>query len=264
MNPILLTDYYKTEHFRMYPEGTTMIYSNFTPRKSRFPEIKGVVFFGLQHFIKKYLMGKFKTEFFDKPWEVVAQEYAFAINTTQDHIRALHKLGYLPIEIKALPEGSICPIGVPCFTIKNTHPEFGWITNYLETLISCQLWQPITSATIANEYKKLLTKYAVETTGSDEFVQWQGHDFSMRGMSSVESAILSAMAHLTSFTGTDTVPAIYALRNSYNAGGLIGASIPASEHSVSSMLTDYSVEEYEVEVIRDNLGNIVSEKEIVK
>ena len=246
MNPILLTDFYKVHHYFMYPEGTAMIYSNFTPRKSRNPEIKGVVFFGLQHFVKKYLLGKFKTEFFDKPWEVVAQDYAFAINTTQEHIKELHDLGYLPIEIKALPEGSICPIGVPCFTIRNTNPKFGWLTNYLETLISCQMWQPITSATIANEYKKMLSKYAIETTGTDEFVQWQGHDFSMRGMSSVESAILSGMAHLTSFTGTDTIPAIYALRNSYNATGLIGASVPATEHSVMCMGT----KEAEIETFR--------------
>lgn len=132
---------------------------------------------------------------------------------------------------------SLCPIGVPCFTIKNTHPEFFWLTNYLETLISAQMWQPITSATIAHEYKKLLSKYAIETTGTDEFVQWQGHDFSMRGMSSIESAILSGMGHLTSFTGTDTIPAIYALQSSYKGDGLIGASVPATEHSVMCMGT---------------------------
>ena len=130
---------------------------------------------------------------------------------------------------------SLVPIGVPCLTITNTHPDFGWLVNYLETLISCSLWQPITSATIAYEYKKLLNKYALETTGSTEGVQWQGHDFSMRGMSSVESAILSGMGHLTSFTGTDTIPAIYQLESSYNASGLIGASVPASEHSVACM-----------------------------
>ena len=122
-------------------------------------------------------------------------------------------------------------------TIVNTHPDFYWLTNYLETLISCQLWQPMTSATIANEYRKLLEKHAKETTGSTDFVQWQAHDFSMRGMSSVESAILSGMGHLTSFTGTDTIPAIYALRNTYSGQGLIGASVPATEHSVMCMGT---------------------------
>jgi nicotinamide phosphoribosyltransferase len=237
MNPILLTDYYKTEHFRMYPEGTTMIYSNLTPRKSRVDGVDSIIFFGLQHFVKKYLLDKFKTEFFNKPWEEVEEEYKYAIHTETGHIKALHELGYLPIKIKALPEGSRCPIRVPCMTIRNTLPEFFWLTNYLETLISCQLWQPITSATLAAEYWKILSKYAKETTGSDDGVQWQAHDFSMRGMSSVESAILSGMGHLTSFTGTDTIPAIYALRDSYRAEGLIGASVPATEHSVMCMGT---------------------------
>lgn len=235
MNPLLLTDFYKVHHTKMYPEGMTLLYSNFTPRKSRLPGVNGVVFFGLQHFIKKYLIGKFQTEFFDKPLAEIIEEYKFAIDVDTTHIEKLHNLGYLPIEIKALPEGTVCPIGVPCFTIVNTHPDFGWLTNYLETLISCQLWQPITSATIANEYYKLLSHYAIETTGTPEFVQWQGHDFSMRGMSSAESAILSGMGHLTSFTGTDSIPAIYALKRSYNAAGLIGASVPATEHSVMCM-----------------------------
>lgn len=237
MNPILLTDFYKTEHWKMMPPGTSMIYSNLTPRKSRIDGVDHIVFFGLQHFVKKYLLGKFKTEFFDKPWEEVEEEYKFAIPTTTDHIKELHDLGYLPLQIKAVPEGTLVPIGVPALTIRNTHSKFAWLTNYLETLLSAQLWQPCTSATIAYEYKKLLTKFALETTGKTDFVQWQGHDFSMRGMSSVESAILSGMGHLLSFTGTDTIPAIYALRNSYKATGLIGASVPATEHSVMSMGT---------------------------
>lgn len=235
MNPLLLTDFYKVHHTKMYPEGTTMIYSNFTPRKSRIKGIDSVVVFGTQHFIKKYLIGKFKTDFFDRPLEEVIAEYKFAVDVDTSHIEALHKLQYLPIKIKALKEGSLCPIGVPMLTVVNTKPEFYWLTNYIETLLSCQLWQPVTSATIAHEYKKLLTRFALETTGSADFVQWQGHDFSMRGMSSVESAILSGMGHLTSFTGTDTIPAIYALKNSYNASGLIGASVPATEHSVMCM-----------------------------
>lgn len=200
MNPLLLTDFYKTNHQNMYPNGTTLIYSNFTPRKSRIAGIDKVVFFGLQQFIKKYLIEKFNEDFFNRDIDEIIEEYKYAINVDTSHIKDLHEVGYLPIEIKALPEGTLCPIGVPCFTIKNTNPDFGWLTNYLETLISCQLWQPITSATIAYEYKKLLSKYAIETTGTSDFVQWQGHDFSMRGMSSAESAILSGMGHLLSFT----------------------------------------------------------------
>jgi len=237
MNPLLLTDFYKVHHNRMYPENTTLIYSNLTPRKSRIKGVDKVVVFGIQHFINEYLIKKFDEYFFKKHLDEIKKEYERHINVNTDHIGDLHELGYLPLEIKALPEGALCPIGVPLLTIKNTHPNFYWLTNYIETLMSAMLWQPITSATIAHEYKKLLSKYALETTGDASFVQWQGHDFSFRGMSSVESAILSGMGHLLSFTGTDTIPAIYQLEKSYNADGLIGASVPATEHSVMCMGT---------------------------
>jgi nicotinamide phosphoribosyltransferase len=237
MNPLLLVDSYKVHHVNMYPEGMTKLYSNFTPRKSRILGVDKVVFFGLQHFCLEYLIHSFNWDFFVRDWEEIEKDYTRHIPVDVSHIKKLHELQYLPIEIKALPEGTQVPIGVPCLTITNTHPDFAWLVNYLETLLSCMLWQPITSATIAYEYKKLLTKYALETTGSSDFVQWQGHDFSMRGMSSVESAILSGMGHLLSFTGTDTIPAIYQLEQSYNATGLIGASVPATEHSVMCMGT---------------------------
>jgi len=254
MNPLLLVDSYKIHHTRMYPEGMTKLYSNFTPRKSRIAGIDEVVVFGIQHFILEYLIDKFNKEFFyfslgnrkkleeigkdfilDDTKQRVITEYKRHCDVDTTHIEALWDLGYLPIEIKALEEGTLCPIGVPMLTITNTHADFAWLVNYLETLISCMLWQPVTSATIAYEYKKILEKYAIETTGSTEGVQWQGHDFSMRGMSSPESAILSGMGHLLSFTGTDTIPAIYKLESSYKAEGLIGASVPATEHSVMCM-----------------------------
>ena len=254
MNPLLKCDYYKTEHYKQYPDNITKLYSNFTPRKSRIAGIDKVVFFGLQHFILEYLIKDFNENFFYLNEEnrqnirnKVIREYSKHIKLdSYKHIYDLFDLGYLPIEIKSLEEGTLCPIGVPCFTITNTHPDFAWLVNYLETLISCMLWQPITSATIAYEYKKILNKYALETTGSDEGVQWQAHDFSMRGMSSLESAVLSGMGHLTSFTGTDVIPAIYQLEKSYDATGLIGASVPATEHSVECMNAQGTMEgEYE-------------------
>lgn len=237
MNPLLLADFYKIHHFKMYPQNMTLLYSNFTPRKSRIKGVDGVVVFGIQHFILEYLIDKFNHEFFYLPIESVMWQYQRHCPVDTVHLEKLWSLGYLPLEIKALPEGTICPIGVPVLTIKNTHPEFAWLVNYLETLLSCILWQTITSATIANEYRKILEMYAMETTGNTEGVQWQAHDFSMRGMSSPESAILSGMGHLLSFTGTDTIPAIYQLEQSYKAEGLIGASVPATEHSVMCMGT---------------------------
>lgn len=247
MNPLLLVDSYKIHHQNMYEPNMTKLYSNFTPRKSRIAGIDKVVVFGIQHFVLEYLIKQFNEKFFDtsqfrmkEDKEKLIKEYQRHCPVDTKHIEALWDLGYLPIEIKALDEGTLCPIGVPMMTITNTHPDFAWLVNYLETLISCMLWQPITSATIAYEYKKILDKYAIETTGSTEGVQWQGHDFSMRGMSSVESAILSGMGHLLSFTGTDTIPAIYQLESSYKAQGLIGASVPATEHSVMCMGTKES------------------------
>lgn len=256
-NPLLLVDSYKVNHQRMYPDGMTKLYSNFTPRKSRIKGVNEIVVFGTQHFILEYLIKGFDEYFFykgaramskdmlgDKYDEFcqvvknrVIEEYARHCPVDTKHMEDLWDLQYLPIEIKALEEGTLCPIGVPCLTITNTHPKFAWVVNYLETLLSCMMWQPITSATIAFNYKKILSKYAIKTTGSAEGIQWQGHDFSMRGMSSVESAILSGMGHLTSFTGTDTIPAIYQLEESYGATGLIGASVPATEHSVMCMGT---------------------------
>ncbi len=250
MNPLILTDFYKTEHHRMYPDGTTKIYSNFTPRKSRIKGIDSVVFFGLQHFILTYLFEVFNRDFFREDKGIVISEYKRHVNVDTAHIEKLHDLGYLPIEIKAVPEGTSVPIGVPCFTITNTHSDFAWLTNYLETLISCTMWQPITSATIAKKYREILTKFAIESGGDPAFVDWQGHDFSMRGLSSPESAILSGMGHLLSFTGTDTIPAIYQLERSYDADGLIGASVPATEHSVMCMGT----KENEIETFRTLLN----------
>lgn len=120
-------------------------------------------------------------------------------------------------------------------TIENTKPEFFWLTNYLETLMSCQLWMPATSATLAFEYCKILEAYALKTNGDTSGVPFQGHDFSMRGMSSLEAAKGSGAGHLLSFTGTDSIPAILYLEDFYQADiekELVGTSIPATEHSV--------------------------------
>ena len=241
-NPFLLTDYYKVGHVFQYSDKTELVYSNLTPRSSRLKDIDEMVFFGLQYFIKEYLVGYFNDNFFSLPKEKVINDYKRRISTslgahlpTYSHLEKLHDLGYLPIEIKALPEGSKVPMRVPCVTMVNTMPEFYWLTNFLETLLSSVIWQPCTSATIAHAYRKLLNNYAIETGMPLDFVQWQGHDFSFRGMSSLETAITSGMGHLLSFSGTDTIPAIDALEQYYNADAdkeLIGGSVAATEHSV--------------------------------
>lgn len=247
MNPLLLTDGYKIDHRRQYPEGTTLVYSNWTPRKSRMEGVNEVVLFGLQYFIKKYILEDFDTHFFKQSKEKVVKEYSRRINNylgenqvgTQ-HIEALHDLGYIPMVIKSLPEGAPVPVRVPMFTMYNTQPEFFWLTNYFETLVSAVVWMPCTSATIALQYRKVLDKFAAETSSVPEFVDWQGHDFSMRGMAGIEAGLISSCGHLLSFTGTDTVPAIDLLERYYNADSnkeLIGGSVAATEHSVMCMGT---------------------------
>jgi len=240
MNPLLLTDGYKTSHNSMYPEGTTLVYSNFTPRSNKYAP-KGcdqVVSFG-QQLIMKQIHESFQRDFFDRPMDEVCneikEELSLYLNTDYDvtHFKELHKLGYLPINVKALPEGSLVPIKVPVLTIYNTHPEFYWLTNYLETLISNLLWKPITSATIAFQYKRVLTEWAEKTNPEAvDFVQWQGHDFSMRGMDSIDAVVSSGLGHLTSFLGTDSLPTIHGARKYYGAKGFVAGSVPATEHSV--------------------------------
>lgn len=245
MQPIALTDFYKTDHRRQYPDKTELVYSNLTPRGSRIEGIDHVVVFGVQYFIKEYLIKRFTEGFFRRPKAVAIAAYKRRLDNalgkdavSMDHIEALWDIGYLPVKIKALAEGTLCPMRVPVLTIQNTHKMFFWVTNFLETLLANCLWGPITSATIAYTYRKMLDAYATETSDEPEFVQWQGHDFSMRGMMGIEAACMSGAAHLLSFTGTDTIPAIDFLEEYYGADSdkeLIGGSVPATEHSVMSV-----------------------------
>ncbi|NIK80404.1 nicotinamide phosphoribosyltransferase [Paenibacillus castaneae] len=238
----LLCDFYKVSHKNQYPKGTELVYSTWTARTSRLDGINEVVAFGFQSFIKQYLIDYFNEHFFARTKEEVVSEYKrviqYALGVAQpdaSHIEELHALGYMPIKIKAVTEGTLVPIKVPMLTIENTKPEFFWLTNYLETLMSCQLWMPATSATLAFEYRKILEDYALQTNGDVGGVPFQGHDFSMRGMGALEAALGSSAGHLISFTGTDTIPAILYLENYYNANmekELVGTSIPATEHSV--------------------------------
>lgn len=271
--PILLLDAYKFDHRSQYPEGTNLVYSNMTPRTSRMQGVNKAVFFGLQYFVKEYLISQFNENFFKQDIDEICKVYSRRVNNTlgknnigDSHIRALHKLGYLPIRIKAVPEGTRVPLRVPFLTIVNTHPDFFWLTNYLETLISNVIWLPITSATTAFEYKQLLTKWAEKTSDQLGFVQFQAHDFSMRGMTSIESCMTSGAGHLLSFVGTDSVPSINFLEDYYNANSdneLVGCSVPASEHSTATAYgKDKEFEYFErliTEVYPSGIVSIVSD-----
>lgn len=240
INPLLLTDGYKTGHHQQYPKGTTLVYSNFTPRSNRHAP-KGcdkVVSFG-QQMVMKQIHDAFRDEFFNRMKSEVCgeikRELSMYLGTDYDvtHFEKLHDLGYLPIHVKIIEEGTLVPMRVPILTIYNTHPDFYWVTNYLETIISNLLWKPATSATIAHQYRKVLTKWQEKTDKERAwFIDWQGHDFSMRGMDSIDATISSGLGHLTSFSGTDSLPAIGGARTYYRETGFVGGSVNATEHSV--------------------------------
>lgn len=250
MNVLTAIDFYKAGHRLQYPVGTTEVYSNFTPRSVKHLNVEKdlydgkVVFFGLQAFIKSFLIDAFGDSFFKQPLDKVLKTYKRRMDTSLvtdfdvSHIEALHKLGYLPIRIKALPEGVKVKPGVPVFTIVNTVPEFFWLTNYLETVISAEIWKKMVNATIASHYRGIFAKYARDTASPMDFVGWQGHDFSFRGLSGWADGYNNGQAHLTSFFGTDTVAAIDAVERFYGANAdteLVGGSVPATEHSVMCM-----------------------------
>lgn len=251
IEPAMLIDFYKPGHMMQYPKGTSKILANFTPRSARLaPVLKELfdnklVWFGLQGFIRETLIDMFNRDFFNADKATAVGRYQRRMDTAlgpgsvaSEKIAALHDLGYLPLEIRSLPEGSRVNLRVPPVTITETDSAFAWLVTYIETLFSTENWKPSTVATVAFEYRKLLTYFAKMTGSSMEFVDWQGHDFSMRGMSGFFDARRSGAGHLLSFTGTDTVPAIDYLEDNYLANAeteLIGGSVPATEHSVMCM-----------------------------
>ncbi len=254
LNPLTQIDFYKTGHVFQYPAGTHAVYSNFTARSDRLAPVlregKGafdgkVVFFGLQAFVMDFLLETFNEGFFKLPKAQAVGRYRRRMDTslgpgvvTTDHIAALHDLGYLPLRIKALAEGSRVDMRVPLLTIESTNPEFFWLVNYLEDVISNSIWKPTTVATIAYQFRRLLLSYA-DLTGADKaFVDWQAHDFSCRGMSGPEDSARSSAGHLLSFTGSDAVASIDFVEDFYGADAeleMIAGGVPATEHSVMSM-----------------------------
>lgn len=238
-NPLNLADSYKVGHHAMYPKGMTHLQSNFTPRTSRVEGVDKVVFFGLQAFLQSTLTDYFNEAFFKAdPTEVIGDhvrrvEGLLGMPFDATHWYELHKLGYLPLEFKALPEGTEVPLRVPMFTIENTLPGYGWLVNYIESVLSNENWLPMTSATTALHFRRLLDRFAAETSDTPEFVDWQGHDFSFRGMTSISSGSASGAGHLLSFAGSDSLSAMDWAEQFYGGcPNFVGGSVPATEHSV--------------------------------
>lgn len=241
-------DSYKLGHGEMYPEGTTKVYSNFTSRSLKHLNMPDhwkadnkIVWFGLQGFLHE-LNSVWKETFFDLPEDEICAEFLELVapfvgpnGFNIERVRELHRIGYLPLEIKALPEGARVPVGVPVLTVTNTVASAFWLPNFLETWLSAELWKSSTSATMARVYRKIIDEYADLTGGSKEFVVWQGHDFSMRGMSGIADGAKSGAGHLLSFLGTDVLSAVKYVNDYYHGKStFVGGSVPASEHSVMS------------------------------
>lgn len=244
-------DSYKLGHADQYPPNTTRVYSNFTARSVNHLNVghkyktEYIVWAGIQNFLKELKELWDETFFLRKKEEVVA-EFAELVapfvgprGFDVSRIEWLHDLGYLPLQIKALPEGAVVPVGVPVLTITNTLPEAYWLPNFLETHLSADLWKIPTSATISAYYRRIIEEYAELTGGSKEFITWQGHDFSVRGMSGIEDAARSGFGHLLSFSGTDNIPAVVLANKRYQGKScFVGGSVPACYDDQTEVLTE--------------------------
>jgi nicotinamide phosphoribosyltransferase len=228
-NIIMLTDSYKVTHFKQYPPNTETVYSYFESRGGKYPEI---VFFGLQYFIKRYLVGKVVTQAkIDQAAEMVTAHLGDSSCFNRegwDYILKEHG-GVLPIIIKAVPEGTLVPVKNAMMTVENTDPKCFWLVNYLETLL-VQVWYPMTVCTQSRFQKQVIADYLTKTGCSLDGLNFKLHDFGFRGVSSVESAAIGGAAHLVNFMGTDTMAGYVCARNYYDEP-MAGVSIPAAEHS---------------------------------
>ena len=248
--PPFAADGYKLGHVDQSPPGTTSQYFNLTPRTDRIARKTGtvlhdfdgkIVWANNNHLAKWYFKAYWDQEFFAKPREWAVQKFqefsdkylgpgVISANKWEE----LHSLSYLPLIVKALPEGTRVPVGVTPLTIKETLRQFYWLPGYVETALSSEVWGASTVATIAFEYLRLLTHYAEITGSPKEFVPLQGHDFSARGLKGICDAAHTQVGHLFSFIGTDTVSAIEHVQNYYaplDPNHCVGLSVPATEHS---------------------------------
>ncbi|WP_126972112.1 nicotinate phosphoribosyltransferase [Gynurincola endophyticus] len=236
-NIILLADGYKYAHHKLYYPGTNKIYSYLESRGGVFP---ATVFFGLQYYLKKYLSGQVITEdkinAAEKVLTEVFQRQDVFDRTIFEYILHQHG-GRLPVKINAVPEGSVVENSNVLMTIENTDPQCYWLTNFLETLL-VQIWYPITVATLSHHIRLIVEEYYQETASAGSFtgIPYVLNDFGFRGVSSVESAGLGDMSHLLNFVGSDTIVGSVFAQQYYQAASIIGKSIPATEHSICTLL----------------------------
>lgn len=227
------SDVYKLGHMEQYVPGTNRVYSYMCPRSNK--NFNECVFFGLQYYLKQYLakpITKVDANLFKTAYNQILGPIPKATETKIDR---LAELGYWPLKIKALPEGTVVPVKNALFTVTTTHPEFYWAGGFVESLI-LKTWYPTTVATNVLAYKRLIAEKIKETdsVSGPGLLPWLVHDFGYRSDTSEESAAISGAAHLIHFNGSDTIPALRFIKEYYNdSGDGIMASVPASEHSVA-------------------------------
>lgn len=263
-NPMLLIDYYKAVHAEMLPEKMTKSVSYFTPRMSRIGRWDKVVMFGLQGFIKTYLIDYFNREFFKRPFGEVVAEYQRVLDNTLgagvygiEKIKKLHRLGYLPIEIVALPEGTRVPMHVPMFGITNTHPDFAWLPQALESLISAESWHPMIAATVGYTYREIVNRY-YDLTCDDGLEKAKALGaFDFRGEECTDSAVKAGAGWCLSFLNTATVPVVPWLEQLYCCDCTkepVAFGSPSTEHAV--MCSNFAVDGDEITFLRRLLTEI--------
>ena len=239
-NILLNTDSYKVSMFKQYPAGTTGVYSYIESRGGRYDR---TVMFGLQAFIKEYLLDPITQADIDVADEILTAHGEPFNRAGWQYILDTHK-GYLPVVIRAVPEGTVVPVKNVLATIENTDPECFWLTTYLETALLRAVWYPTTVATQSYTIKQVIADF-LEKTGDPSTIDFKLHDFGARGVSSMESAGIGGAAHLVNFMGSDTITGVLYAREYYNAG-IAGFSIPAAEHStITSWGRDNEVKAYD-------------------
>ncbi|MBO5383483.1 MAG: DUF5598 domain-containing protein [Ruminococcus sp.] len=264
INPMLLCDFYKTVHSDMINPKMTKSMSYYTPRMSRVKRWDNVVMFGLQMFCKTWLIDYFNANFFELPEDEVIAEYERVLDASlgkgiysSEKIRKLHRLGYLPVEIIALPEGELVPIHVPMFGITNTHDDFAWLPQALESLISAEMWYPQITATVGKTYRDIVNKYFSETCDDSIPRAKALGAFDFRGDMCVDAALKAAAGWCMSFANTATVPAIPYLESMFDCDCTkepVAYGAVSTEHFV--MCSNYAVDGDEITFLRKMLTEL--------
>ena len=226
-NLILDVDSYKVTHFNQYPQNTKKLYAYIEARNLNSEEL---IFFGLQAFVKKYLLNPITQDDIDEAEKFLLSHIGVFNRDDWEYILNEHG-GFLPIEIKSLDEGTVTNKKIPLLDITNTDEKVPWLVTYIETALLRSLWYPSSVATISREIKKIIFRYLDDTcTNFNDQLPFKLHDFGARGVSSYESSRIGGAAHLLNFLGSDTVEGAMFLKDYYD-GTDISVSIPASEHS---------------------------------